>query len=384
MKGIWILICLSAIAIVLSFYAGRLSTERNATDQVEVQPEGLSDAKRNALDQLEPVIKQALEEESKKPQQNRVLVAIYLDTEESENSMAKAEYRCYSSASGRGGYSGIKRIPFKTPWVIWERIRPDNSRKIIIDPGPPYKNVTKIITLIPGEVTNLGRIVLEKVQDKGTASICGTIRDENGKPLNGVEVFSKKGVVTTNAEGFYSIDGFGLEVCNLNTEKKGYIPYDTKVSIRNMDKRIIKQDFVLSVPRKVRFRYVISPGEKDDFSCPEATSGTGEFLIDKKYFRIPTDEIENEDFRRFAGSVYLNFRISGNKLTLDNSYAPIFYRRLSSSSEKFETINSVGELSYNSQHCPAIQAGDMILINGGKVSDYTLKILFEEVQFIIP
>ena len=56
----------------------------------------------------------------------------------------------------------------------------------------------------------------------------------------------------------------------------------------------------------------------------------------------------------------------------------------SSSSEKFETINSVGELSYNSQHCPAIQAGDMILINGGKVSDYTLKILFEEVQLIVP
>jgi len=367
MKGTRSLTYLAVIVTVLAFYSGCSSTERNA------------------LKQLETVIKWELEEENKRPQKNRVLVAIFLDTEESKNSMAEAEYRCYSRAPGRGGYSGIKRIPYRVPWVTWERLRSNDLRKeIVIDPGPPYKNFTKIVTLIPGEVTNLGRIVLGKVKAKGSASICGTIKDENGEPLKGVEVSSKKGVVATNAEGFYRIDGFGLEVCNLKTEKEGYIPNNTKVSIRNMDKRIIKQDFVLSLARKVRFRYVISPKEKDDFNCPEATDGTVEFLIDKKLFRIPTDEIENEDFRRFINKAGLSFRVSDNRLTLGNFYAPIFYERLRLSSEEFEAISSVGTLDYNSQHCPAIQKGDMILINGGQISNYTLKILFEEMQRILP
>jgi len=365
MKGIRSLTYLAVIVTVLPFYSG------------------CSSAERNALKQLEAVIEWELEEENKRPQKNRVLVAIFLDTEESENSTRKAEYRCYSL--GRGGYSGIKMIPYGTPWLIWERVRTnDFKKKIVIDPGPPYKNITKIVNLIPGEVTNLGRIVLEKVEAEGTASISGIIKDEDGESLEGVEVSSTKGLTTTNSEGYYRIDGFGLEVCNLKTEKEGYIPNNTKVSIRNMDKRIIKQDFVLSFPIKATFRYVISPKEKDDFNCPEATDGTVEFLIDKKLFRIPTDEIENEDFRRFINKVRLSFRVSDNRLTLGNFYAPIFYERLRSSFKEFGAVNSVGTLNYNSQHCPAIQEGDIILINGGKVSDYTVKILFEEIQRIFP
>lgn len=336
----------------------------------------------DALKQLEAAIDWELREGNKDLQKNRVLVAVFLDTEGSKDSTVEAEYRCYHRG-GHGGYSGIKRVPYRVPWLVWENVISSNdSKKIVIDPGPPYKNFTKTIFLKPGKVANLGRIVLEKA--KVGVSISGTIKDENGKPLKGVEVSSKKGVVTTNAEGFYRIDEFGLEVCNLEATKKGYIPNNTKVSIRNMDKRVIKQDFVLSFPRKVRFRYVISPKEKDDFNDPDVTGGTVEFLIDKKYFPLPIDQIKNEDFRQFITRVRLNFRVNNNRLTLDNSYAPIFYQRLRLSSEKFETINSVGTLNYNSQRCPQIQKGDIILINGGQVSDYTLKILFEEMQRILP
>lgn len=339
-----------------------------------------------ALRQLNAVIEWELNKEDKGLQKDKVLVALYLDTEEIENSIAEAEYRCYSRAPGRGGYSGIKRIPYGAPWVTWERLRSDDLRKeIIIDPGPPYKNVTKIVNLIPGEVTNLGRIVLEKVEAEGTASISGIIKDEDGESLEGVEVSSTKGGTTTNSEGYYRIDGFRLEVCDLEVTKNGYMPSKAKVSIRDMDRRIIEQDFVLSFARRIRLRYAISPKEKDDFSDPEATGGTAAFFVGEKYLPVPVDQIKNGDFRRFVNQVRLNFRVNNGKLTLNNSYAPIFYERLRSSfSKEFEAVNSVGTLNYNSQHCPAIQEGDIILINGGKASDYTVKILFEEIQRILP
>jgi hypothetical protein len=226
--------------------------------------------------------------------------------------------------------------------------------------------------------------VLEKVEADGTASIVGTIRDVNGKPLEGITVSSNKGVVTTDAEGSYCIEGLGLEVCDLNINKEGYIPSSAKVSIRNMDKRVIRQDFVLTGKQNIRLRYVISPLEKDDFNSPEAVEGTAEFLVDKNFKPLVAEQIKDKDFSRFINKVRLNFRVDNGKLTLQNSYAPIFYRRYRSSSEEFGTISSVGTLSYNSQRCPPIQEGDIVLINSGKISDYTLKILFEEVQQILP
>jgi len=338
---------------------------------------------REALRQLNAVIEWELSKENKSLQ-DEVLVALYLDTEEIEDPVRMAEYRCYSP--GRCGYSGIRRIPCGAPWVTWERLRSNNLRKeIVIDPGPPYKNVTKIVNIIPGEVTNLGRIVLEKVEAEGTASISGIIKDEDGELLEGVEVSSAKESTTTNSQGHYRIDGFGLEIVDLKVTKNGYIPGKAKVSIRDMERRIIEKNFVLSSPRKVGLRYTISPGETDDFNSPQASGGTATFFVDKKYFPIPVDQIKNNDFRRFINKVHLNFRVHNGKLTLDNSYAPIFYERLRSSfSKEFEAINSVGPLDYNAQRCPEIQEGDIILINGGKVSDYTVKILFEEIQRILP
>ena len=335
------------------------------------------------LKQLDAVIEWELNQEDKSLRKDKVLIALFLDTGKIENSTKKAEYRCYNV--GRGGYSGSRRIPYGTPWLIWERVRTnDFGKRIVIDPGPPYKNVTKFVNLIPGEVTKLGRIVLEKVKAEGTASISGIIKDEDGKPLEDVEVSSKKGEATTNLEGFYRIDGFGLEVCDLKVTKKGYMPNSAKISIRNMDKRIIEKDFVLSLPKKVRLRYTISPPDKDDFSDPEATSGIASFFIDEKYLPVPVDEIENDNFRGFINKVRLNFRVNKGGLSLNNSYAPIFYERLRSYHTEFEAINRVGTLDYNSQHCPAIQEGDIILINGGKISEYTVKILFEEIQHIYP
>lgn len=248
------LMCLIAVIIELFLCAGCTSVNQRVSRQ------------------LNTIIEWELNKGGKKPSGDSVLVALYLDSEDSEDTTTIAEYRCYNY--GGGGYSGINRIPFGTPWTRWEQVRSNRFKKeIVIDPGPPYKKAKRIVTLIPGEVTNLGRIVLEKIEATGTASIVGTIRDENGEPLEGTTVSSNKAVVTTDAKGFYRIDGLGLEVCDLNVKKEGYISNSAKVSIRNMDKRIIRQDFVLSYKKKVKMRYIISPLEKDDFNSPEAEIG---------------------------------------------------------------------------------------------------------------
>jgi hypothetical protein len=134
---IWLWFCY----FLLIFYTGCATTGEQAREL-------------EALKQLDAVIEWELNKENKGLQKDKVLVALYLDTEEIENSTGEAEYRCYSRAPGRGGYSGIKRIPYRVPWVTWERLRSNDLRKeIVIDPGPPYKNVTEIVNLIPGEVT---------------------------------------------------------------------------------------------------------------------------------------------------------------------------------------------------------------------------------------
>ncbi len=364
-------ICFYLSCVLLISYTGCTITPERARE-LEV------------LKQLNAAIEWELNQEDKSLQKDKVLVALFLDTEEIENSTKEAEYRCYHV--GRGGYSGIKRIPFGTPWLIWERVRTnDFGKRIVIDPGPPYKDVTKSVNLIPDEVANLGRIVLEKVKAEGTASISGIIKDEDGHLLEGVKISSQKGDTTTNSEGYYRIDGFGLEVCDLKVTETGYIPESAKVSIRNMDKRVIEQDFVLCLPRRVRFRYTISPPDKDDFNDSEATSGTASFFIEKKYFPIPVDDIENENFRRFVSRVHLNFRLNKSGLSLNNSYAPIFYERMRSYHTKFDSINKVGPLGYSyPQSCREIQEGDIILIDGAKISEYKVKIHIEELQRILP
>jgi len=388
-------VCLFLLCLLAVSYTGCAITPERARElreqagelreQVRELREQVRELREQAvLKQLDVAIGWELNQEDTSLQKDKVLVALFLDTEEIENSTKKAEYRCYGV--GRSGYSGIKRIPYGTPWLIWERVRTnDFGKRIVIDPGPPYKNITKIVNLMPGEVTNLGRIVLEKVKAEGTASISGIIKDEDGQPLEGVEVSSQKEDTTTNSEGFYRIDGFGLEVCDLKVTKKGYIPNSAKVSIRNMDKRVIEQDFILCLPRRVRFRYTISPPDKDDFSAPEATTGTASFFIEKKYSPVPADEIENDNFRRFINKVQLNFRVDKSGLSLNNSYAPIFYERLRSYHTEFDSINKVGPLGYSyPQSCREIQEGDIILIDGAKISEYKVKIHIEELRRILP
>jgi hypothetical protein len=151
-----------------------------------------------------------------------------------------------------------------------------------------------------------------------------------------------------------------------------------------MYERPDKQDLVLSFRRKVRFRYVISPEGRGDFSDPDAANGVGEFLLDGEYLAISTNQINNDAFKQFVELACLGFRVNQDKLTLHNFDPPIFYKSLPSASEKFESIAGVRAASPRSSVCPPIQEGDIILIDAVKACGYTLKILFEQVRTLKP
>ena len=107
-----VIIGLAAVIIGLSLYAGRTNVDRVVSRQ------------------LDTVIQLELNEGNKKPSGNSVLVALYLDSEDSKDTTTIAEYRCYDYP--RGGYSGIQRIPFGTPWTRWEKIRSNRFKKEIV------------------------------------------------------------------------------------------------------------------------------------------------------------------------------------------------------------------------------------------------------------
>ncbi len=387
------------IGFLLVFYAAYTAIhQRSVTNQT--------------LDQLDEAIELELSKDNETLQEGKVLVALYLDDNGRINDpKKKAEYRCYSG----GGYSGIKNVPYGSPWSTWERVRTNDFKKrIVIDPGPPYKTITKLVNLIPGQTTNLGRIVLEKVRASGTASISGVVKSEDGVLLESAEVSSEKYLAVTDSDGRYSIDGLGLEVCKLKVTKPGYITSSKEVTIRDMENRNIEQNFTLSIPRKVTIRYMISPAIQNDFTASWATGGTLTVLVNKEYFPLPAGRIKNDHLKQFVNNTHLNVRLRSGKLTLSASYMPIFFKHIPASSPQFEddpdsnvqfvdvpeqqqpspkepmapldefkAIKSVGPIGH-AQFCPPLQQGDIVLIDGGKRSEHKIKLLFEKITRVLP
>jgi Carboxypeptidase regulatory-like domain len=364
---IWL--CLSCTLLI--FYAGCAEKSRQT-------------AERWPLEQLDEVIKWELSKDKESPQKDKVLVALYLDDNgRTKDSTQKAEYRCYNPEGG--SYSGIKEISYGSPWTTWERLRTNQfKKKIVIDPGPPYKTITKLVTLIPGQVTNLGRIKLEKVRAWGTASVSGTVKTEDGVLLEGAKLSFEDNSVTTDSQGRYTVSELKLGDYDLQVSKKGYIPGKAKVSIRNMENRNIGKDITLSYPRKVSVRYMITPGSINDFSDSRSSDGTMTLLIDKGYLPISIRQIKNDDFRKFIDKMGLSFRINNGKLTLRNNYSSIFCELIPASPEKFEEITTVEPLDRILFEYSDMQEGDILLMDGGDRSDYKLKLLFEKITPVLP
>lgn len=312
------------------------------------------------------------------------IVAMYLDTEDPSDSLLQGQviYKCYIDA----GYSGIMQVPLRQAWTRVENVSPgrSNNRRIELDPGPPYEIVTRNVVLAEGGVANLGRIILQEVKAEGTARIFGTVKDSNGKAMPDVLVTGGTKQTRTDAAGGYLLDGFGLGFVSLTASSSGYFGGAARVSIRNMDKREIVQDLILFRPLHVKLKYVISSEKSDLVSGPGVEEGTLDVTVDEMQIDLSKTLYPSKYFNDFAAQTQLYLTLRTGKLTLANFHAPIFFREVAPGTA-FQAIREVGEISFNSQSCPPLKKGSVLLVRGfekrpgrGGVSDHCLKIMVEE------
>jgi len=142
------------------------------------QPEAIESELKRVIDEAKPLLKTKT--------RTNAGIAMYLYTSDTDPEIRDNEvgYKCYSG----GGYSGSRNVPVNRAFVQQEYGRM-GERRIELDPGPPYKIINRHVTIKPGEVVNLGRILLERQEFEGTASIRGTVRDTKGNPIPGVHGF---------------------------------------------------------------------------------------------------------------------------------------------------------------------------------------------------
>ncbi len=355
---------------------------------------GMSDRRTTLIEkQVEAKIRQAKMQSANSPRATAI-VGMYIDTEDPNDIVPEQiEYKCYSVPGG--GYSGVVRVPSRQPWTRLESVLEGGSgnRRIELDPGPPYETVRIPVVLEKGKPTNLGRIVLKKVKGEGTVSVVGTVTDSDGNPMPDVMVSAGKQRTQTDGEGRYRLDGFGLEVLGIKAIKRGYFGgyygRDVQVSIRNYDKREIKQDLTLYQPHRLRLSYVVSKPNTNSFEGHGVEQGSLELDVDSTWvdFRRSIDagkmEVSSASFLQFIRDVHLQLIFEDGNLKLRHFMAPIFYQQASPDAT-FDSITECARL--NRQRCPPLKEGAIILVRGyqddpskGR-SPYCVKILVEELS----
>lgn len=322
-------------------------------------------------------------------------VAMYLDTKDPDARIPdnEVEYRCYSG----GGYSGIRRSPLRKAFVQHESVRATGVVRIQLDPGPPYKIVNRHVTLKPGEFINLGRVMLEKQDYEGTASIIGTVRDSLGEPLSGVRVTANGRESVSDSSGRYFLDGFELEEVSIQAHARGYRGGTARVSIRDMEKREIKQDLAMFLPRKVKLRYVISAKDKSSFVGAGVEEGSIDLTVESLRGELSRYHHKSDSFRKFTADTRLNLRFDKGRLTLDCGMCPVFFQT-SAGGIEFDEVESMGRVDINQQQCPPLTKGKFVLMRGFQdppkgapagiprrvISPYCVKVLVEDISIQHP
>ena len=307
-------------------------------------------------------------------------VVMYIDTEDPEAEIAKneVEYKCYSEG---GGYSGGKKVSLRCASVKQER---PGVRRIELDPGPPYRVFIRHVTLNPSEVVNLGRIVLEKLEYEGTASIQGIVKDTFGNPIPGAKITAGQREVVSDEKGGYRLDGFELEKVLIQAQAKGFRGGTAKVSIRDMRNRKINQDLTMFRPRRVKLRYVISNKGDNSFEGPEVEEGAIELVVDSVRTDLSDYHYDSESFREFAADTGLKLQIEQGKIKLGSVRCTMLYQE-SAAGLDFDSVKSMGQIDMNQQFCPLLDEGGFVLMQALKPTftegaRYCVKILVEEIS----
>jgi len=317
------------------------------------------------------------------------VVALYLDAAEDDPAQKPkmAKYRCYAGY----GYSGDCPIPIGRAFGKVESMalnmtgKPD--RKLVLDAGPPYVPIEIPFQLAPGSSTNLGRIVLQKAKPKNPVRIAGTVRDTKGKPIEGVKISAGVSSFESDKDGFYEMDGFGLEEVLLKTEKPGFQPESKTVVIRDDRKRTEHRDIVLAPPSKIKLRYVISPKGSDLFLGEGVEEGIWEGATSANGVELK-NSVSTARMREFCEQTGLSIFFQEGQVGFKKKHAFVFFK-LPREDISFDQITRAGSADSNSQRSPMLVQGSKVIILGfrpwasesSKVSEYCVKV---EVLAITP
>ncbi len=310
-------------------------------------------------------------------------VAMYLDTAEPDAEVpdSKVNYKCYLGY----GYSGSVSVPLRKAFVRREYWR-EGDHRIELDPGPPYKVVIRHVTLKEGEVFDLGRILLERQEYEGTASIMGTVVDNNGAFIPGAKVTAGDQEVVSDEKGRYRLDGFELENVSITTKAKGYRSDTVRVVIRDMSNREIEKKLRMFRPRRLKLKYAISAKDDDSFVGPGVEEGAIDLVLESNQTRLSQYHFRSESFRKFVADTDLELYFQQGQIKLFSCGGPVCFRESGSGSD-FDEIESMGDFNNNLQNCPLLGEGEFVLIRGFddspvfSLSPYCVKIRYEEYSF---
>lgn len=147
------------------------------------------------------------------------IIALYIDTEYPNDRLGAVTTRCYRGT----GYSGERRMTRRQPWVKVETFVPEeNARRIELSPKPPYQTKNISVELKPGEVIDLGRVVLEKGEssskNRPTADLpdpTSKVKFRGGQTMNAEVLLYEDGVITIRNEDGKELSGPISKVSNI-------------------------------------------------------------------------------------------------------------------------------------------------------------------------
>lgn len=309
--------------------------------------------------QIEARIELSKDSRKKLKQDDGAIVAMYVDTEEPEDSIAgRIEYRHL-----QGRYSsGVRRSPFRKAWTDFVEVRDianGAKHRITLDAGPPYEIYEREFEVSKGEVVNLGRIVLKKIKENGTSSIFGKVIGADRKPLRDVEVSAGPGKTRTDENGEYKIDGLRMGTVPIEFSKDGYLKVEQSLPIRKASSREI--NLVLFRPASVKLKYVISGENSNSFVGPDVESGEVEMTVNSELMDLSECRFSSRAFTDFAHDTGMRLRSNGS-LAISFFRNPV-YSEILKTSVPFDSITEVEDFSHASSHVP-LKQGSTVLLRG--------------------
>ena len=243
-----------------------------------------------------------------KPQQ--AAVVLVLEPQTPAISSATAHYRLYSAPNKGGGYSGDNTVPLGVSWSRLESVRDDQrNRTLVIDQVPGHHELVMSFPLKAGEVRNLGRIVLPKIQAGEGTTLKGGVRTEEGGVAAGalVKLPGVDEVIRTDAVGSYRVSNLGLGERSVLVSLDGYATAaDYRFAVTEKRAEMVR-DFVLFRPRTVRFSYALSPEGSTQLAGPGVVTGTKQCVLNAQVNQVVTRGKANDEFDRFAEDLGLRF-----------------------------------------------------------------------------